>query len=231
VSATATTNPNFSFVLEYPAAEPAAAERHFLSKLAVETDPADVHLDLERRHAGIVLVDTRSPDAYARCHIPGAINLPARTITAETAAALPRDKVIVAYCWGPGCNGSTKAAAKLAALGFRVKEMIGGIGYWRKEGLPVQGGCCEAAAATPCSTRRIRRASARRNTCPIQHAVASGSPPLDRPRPRPEFATLPASGAPLPWRDPSNTVRGRGPACASMSIAPCGAAPGTASSG
>ena len=29
--------------------------------------------------------------------------------------------------------------AKLAALGFRVKEMIGGIGYWRKEGLPVEG--------------------------------------------------------------------------------------------
>ncbi len=102
MTATATTNPTFSFVLEHPPAEPAAAERHFLSKLAVETDPADVHLDLERGHPGIVVVDTRSPDAYARCHIPG-------------------------------------AAAKLAALGFRVKEMIGGIGYWRKEGLPVEG--------------------------------------------------------------------------------------------
>ena len=139
VSATATTNPNFSFVLEHPPAEPAVAERHFLSKLAVETDPADVHLDLERGQTGIVLVDTRSPDAYARCHIPGAINLPTRTISPETTASLPRDKVMVAYCWGPGCNGSTKAAAKLAALGFRVKEMIGGIGYWRKEGLPVEG--------------------------------------------------------------------------------------------
>ncbi len=139
MSATATTNPNFSFVLEHAAAEPAAAERHFLSKLGFETDPADVHLDLERGHAGIVVVDTRSPDAYARCHIPGAINLPMRTISPETTASLPRHKVIVAYCWGPGCNGSTRAAAKLAALGFRVKEMIGGIGYWRKEGLPVEG--------------------------------------------------------------------------------------------
>src|SRR5712664_4166214 len=82
---------------------------------------------------------TRSPDAYARCHIPGAINLATRTISPETTASLPRDKVIVTYCWGPGCNGSTRAAAKLAALGFRVKEMIGGIGYWRKEGLPVEG--------------------------------------------------------------------------------------------
>jgi len=139
VTATATTNPTFSFVLEHAAAEPAAAERHFLAKLAFETDPADVHLDLERGHPGIALVDSRSPEAYARCHIPGAINLPTRTISQETTASLPRDKVIVSYCWGPGCNGSTRAAAKLAALGFRVKEMIGGIGYWRKEGLPVEG--------------------------------------------------------------------------------------------
>jgi len=139
VTATATTNPNFSFVLDHAPAEPAAASQHFLAKLAFETDPADVHLDLERRHPGIVVVDTRSPDAYARCHIPGAINLPTRTISPETTASLPRDKVIVTYCWGPGCNGSTRAAAKLAGLGFRVKEMIGGIGYWRKEGLPVEG--------------------------------------------------------------------------------------------
>lgn len=136
---TTTARPTFSFVLEHPAAEPGVAERHFLSKLAVETDPSDVHQDLERGHPGILVVDTRSPEAYGRCHVPGAINLPTRSITAETTASLPRDRVIVTYCWGPGCNGATKAAAKLAALGFRVKEMIGGIGYWRKEGLPVEG--------------------------------------------------------------------------------------------
>lgn len=135
LSATAT----HSFVLEHAPAEPAAAERHFLSKLAFETDPADVHEDLRRGHGGIVVVDTRSPQAFALCHVPGAINLPTRTISPETTAPLPRDQVIVTYCWGPGCNGSTKAAARLAALGFRVKEMIGGIGYWRKEGLPVEG--------------------------------------------------------------------------------------------
>lgn len=133
------TTATHSFVLEHPPADPAAAERHFLAKLAFETDPADVHLDLERGHPGMVVVDTRSPDAFTRCRIPGAINLPTRTISPETTASLPRDKVIVTYCWGPGCNGSTRAAAKLAALGFRVKEMIGGIGYWRKEGLPVEG--------------------------------------------------------------------------------------------
>ena len=145
MTATVTTNPNFSFVLDHAPAEPAVARQHFLAKLAFETDPADVHLDLERRHPGIVVIDTRSPDAYARCHIPGAMNLPTRTISPETTASLPRDKVIVTYCWGPGCNGSTRAAAKLAGLGFRVKEMIGGIGYWRKEGLPVEGSSPDGA--------------------------------------------------------------------------------------
>jgi rhodanese-related sulfurtransferase len=34
----------------------------------------------------------------------------------------------------PGCNGSTKAALRLAALGFQVKEMIGGVEWWERDG-------------------------------------------------------------------------------------------------
>ena len=129
----------FSFVLEHPAAEPAAAARHFLAKLAVETDPADVHLDLERGSEAITVIDARGPDAFAQCHVPGALSLPHRTISEATTAGLSRYRVLVVYCWGPGCNAATKAAAKLAALGFRVKEMIGGLEYWRREGYPVEG--------------------------------------------------------------------------------------------
>lgn len=129
----------FSFVLETPAATPEEARRHYLAKLSVETDPADVHLDLERGKKGFVVVDVRAKEAYAERHVPGALNLPARTISAETTAHLSKDDVIVTYCWGPGCNGSTKAAARFAALGFRVKEMIGGIEYWVKEGHATEG--------------------------------------------------------------------------------------------
>ncbi|TME91021.1 MAG: rhodanese-like domain-containing protein, partial [Chloroflexi bacterium] len=32
-----------------------------------------------------------------------------------------------------------KAAVRLSALGFQVKEMIGGIEYWRKEGYRIEG--------------------------------------------------------------------------------------------
>jgi rhodanese-related sulfurtransferase len=50
----------------------------------------------------------------------------------------PKDKVIVTYCAGVHCNASTKAAARLTALGFKVKEMLDGIEGWRKEGYALE---------------------------------------------------------------------------------------------
>jgi rhodanese-related sulfurtransferase len=127
-----------SKVLENSPADPSAANNHFRSKLAFETDPSDVYHDITNKVSGIVVVDARAPDAYARGHVPGAINLPHRTIDSSTTASLPRDKVIVTYCDGVFCNASTKAAAKLTALGFKVKEMLDGMEGWRKEGYAIE---------------------------------------------------------------------------------------------
>ncbi len=44
---------------------------------------------------------------------------------------------MVTYCWGPGCNGATRAALEFARLGYPVKEMLGGYEYWVREGFPV----------------------------------------------------------------------------------------------
>ena len=129
----------FSFVLEHPPAAPDAAARHFLAKLSVETDPSDLATDLERHPGMLLVIDARSARHFGECHVRGAVSLPYRQITAETTAAFDRDRPIVVYCWGPGCNAATKAASRLAALGFQVKELIGGLGYWRREGHPVEG--------------------------------------------------------------------------------------------
>src|SRR5437660_6302282 len=94
---------------------------------------------MERVRSDFIVIDTRSSDAFAARRIAGAINLPHRTMNAETTAHLPKDKVMVTYCWGPGCNSSTEGALRLAALGFRVKELIGGLEYWIKEGGQVEG--------------------------------------------------------------------------------------------
>ncbi|HEY1016216.1 MAG TPA: rhodanese-like domain-containing protein [Herpetosiphonaceae bacterium] len=133
------TKSRFSLVLETPAASPAEAQRHFLAKLSVETDAADVRLDLQRGQDSFVLIDARGAQDFEECRIPGAISLPYRSITAESTAHLLKDKPLVVYCWSPGCNAATKAAARLSALGFRVKEMLGGLEYWRHEGGKVEG--------------------------------------------------------------------------------------------
>ncbi|HEX2060902.1 MAG TPA: rhodanese-like domain-containing protein [Thermoanaerobaculia bacterium] len=114
------------------------ARRHFAAKLALETDPADVFEDLRNGNEEIVIIDARSPASYEKAHVPGAMNFPHRTMNAETTAALSRDKLYVTYCDGTGCNASTKAALRLSELGFRVKEMIGGLDWWvRVDGYPV----------------------------------------------------------------------------------------------
>jgi len=127
-----------SKVLAISPANPDVAYNHFLSRLSFETDPSDVYHDITNKVSGILVVDARAPGTYARGHIPGSINLPHRTIDSSTTASLPRDKVIVTYCDGVFCNASTKAAAKLTALGFKVKEMLDGMEGWRKEGYPLE---------------------------------------------------------------------------------------------
>ena len=117
----------------------ADATAYFERQLACETDPADVHHDLSSGVADFVLLDVRSADAFEACHIPDAQNLPNARIRQSTTAHLNKDQLIVTYCWGPGCNGATKAAARLSAMGFRVRQMLGGLEYWRREGYDVEG--------------------------------------------------------------------------------------------
>jgi rhodanese-related sulfurtransferase len=125
-----------SLVLEVPAAEPDAAHRHYAARLSVETDPSDLRRDLEAGVPGLVVADVRSAADYAQEHVVGAVSLPYRTLTEESTAHLSREALYVVYCAHPGCNAGAKGAARLAELGFRVKEMIGGIEYWKREGYP-----------------------------------------------------------------------------------------------
>ena len=133
-----TTAPTASAVTGTPAAPPEAAHAHFSARLAFETDAADVAADLRAGTAPYTVVDVRTPKAHAFGHVPGAINVPSPTIDAEVAASLP-EGLLVVYCWGPGCNGATKAAAALSAHGREVKEMLGGFEYWVREGQPIEG--------------------------------------------------------------------------------------------
>lgn len=126
-----------SLVLEFQPDDPTLATAHFESKLGFGTDPSDVHADLQNGVTDFVVVDARSAQNYAKEHVPGALSFPHRQMNESSVSSLPKDKLIVVYCDGTGCNASTKAALKLTRLGFRVKEMIGGIDWWKRDGYAV----------------------------------------------------------------------------------------------
>ena len=110
---------------------------HFASKLQFETDPSDVFADFEAGKR-FVLVDSRGDAAWQQGRIRGAIHLPTAEITRRATDEIALDVPVVVYCWGPGCNGSTRAALEFARLGFQVREMIGGSEYWAREGYPTE---------------------------------------------------------------------------------------------
>jgi rhodanese-related sulfurtransferase len=129
-----------SYVLGFAPPSPEISAAYLLSKLNFYTDAADVAADLQNGVKGIVVIDTRSAEHYARGHVPGAVSFPHKLMTADSTRELSKERVYVTYCDGIGCNGSTQGAYKLAKLGFRVKEMIGGLDFWIRDQHPLAAG-------------------------------------------------------------------------------------------
>ncbi|MGH1491406.1 MAG: rhodanese-like domain-containing protein [Acidimicrobiales bacterium] len=111
-----------------------AAAQHFANLLAFEADCYDVHSSTVNGQKDFVLLDVRSPDAFAAGHVPGAVNLPHGRIVERNLAQFPDDTIFVTYCNGPHCNGADRGALRLAELGRPVKKMIGGVTGWLDEG-------------------------------------------------------------------------------------------------
>ncbi|WP_189184478.1 rhodanese-like domain-containing protein [Streptomyces albiflavescens] len=125
------TNP----VLRVAPASPAAAAAYFGASLAFHADVSDVAAALAADvDPGFVVLDSRSTESWDQGHVPGAIHLPTALIAEQAEQLLDKSVPVVTYCWGPGCNGATRAALALAELGFQVKEMLGGFEYWVREG-------------------------------------------------------------------------------------------------
>jgi rhodanese-related sulfurtransferase len=48
---------------------------------------------------GAQLVEVLPEREYVEAHLPGAINIPLKQLTAQTAGALDRARAVVVYCW------------------------------------------------------------------------------------------------------------------------------------
>ena len=122
----------------------------YQQKLNYEMDPSDLFEALEKGEE-IVPVDARQAFGYEKEHIPGAINLPHREMTSDTTSHLDKNKTYVCYCDGIGCNASTKGALKMVQLGFKVKELMGGIEWWKFDGYATTGTSSQEGAVVQCA--------------------------------------------------------------------------------
>jgi rhodanese-related sulfurtransferase len=102
--------------------------QHYLDKLNYEIDSWDLKVAIDAGE-DVTVVDTRSQSAFEVGHIPGALNIPHRQMNIESTAHLSKAALIVTYCDGIGCNASTKGALAMSKLGFKVKELMGGLDW------------------------------------------------------------------------------------------------------
>lgn len=110
---------------------------HFENKLANEIDSWDL-FEAQKANDNVVVFDVRSLEAFQGQHIAGAKSFPHKMINQDNTADLDRSAIYVTYCDGIGCNASTAGAMKLAKLGFNVRELIGGLNWWRDHQYPTQ---------------------------------------------------------------------------------------------
>ncbi|MDN4615004.1 rhodanese-like domain-containing protein [Leifsonia sp. F6_8S_P_1B] len=108
---------------------------HVEARLAYELDIVAAAEAVEAGEA--VLVDTRRRASWDHGHIAGALHLPSPELDARI-GELPRDRTLVVYGWGPGCNGATATARTLLAAGLDVRELLGGYEYWVRNGFPTE---------------------------------------------------------------------------------------------
>jgi rhodanese-related sulfurtransferase len=109
----------------------------FKAKAAAYISPMGVNSILNEGGDDIVVVDVRLPGPQLTWRIPGSVAIPA-TAMAERFADLPKDRLIVLYCWDTWCSLATTAALVLLEHGYRVKELYGGVAAWQALKLPQQ---------------------------------------------------------------------------------------------
>jgi rhodanese-related sulfurtransferase len=102
--------------------------KYYSNQLAHQSDSWDLKAALETKE-NITVIDARSPEGSARPHVPGAINISHRTLSAETTQHIDKNALVVTDCDKIGCHVSTRGALSMFKLGFRVKELIGGLDW------------------------------------------------------------------------------------------------------
>ena len=96
-------------------------------------------------HDGAQVVEVLPAAEYDEVHLPGAVNIPLKDLTADAVAKLDPGKTVVVYCFDFQCDLSRRAAARFDLLGFRdVVDFVPGKAAWLAAGRPTEGRLCDA---------------------------------------------------------------------------------------
>ncbi|HEX5214389.1 MAG TPA: molybdopterin-synthase adenylyltransferase MoeB [Vicinamibacterales bacterium] len=95
--------------------------------IRVDLSPSDL---AAWREDGVphMLVDVREPSEHAAASIEGAVLIPSGLLD-ENLSLLPKDRPVVVHCQSGG--RSSRAVAKLRAIGYDARNLEGGIRAWK----------------------------------------------------------------------------------------------------
>jgi rhodanese-related sulfurtransferase len=93
--------------------------------------------ELDAQRDRFLILDIREPHEWAAGHIDGSQHLPMDTLLRDP-GQVPKDRPLALVCRSG--NRSAFAAQRLAALGFEVTDLEGGLVAWARTGLPLASG-------------------------------------------------------------------------------------------
>ncbi|HXF81901.1 MAG TPA: rhodanese-like domain-containing protein [bacterium] len=110
----------------------------YLTNIAPDFNSISVQAVKSRLDAGekVFVLDVREENEFAAGHIPGAVNIPIRTVPRNMDKLPPKDAPIVVVC-----RSGMRAAYVTMTLGIlgysNVKDMAFGMSEWEKQGYPM----------------------------------------------------------------------------------------------
>lgn len=87
------------------------------------------------------VVEVLAPESYEEFHLPGAVNVPFDNKFSDNIQSVAPDKSkpVVVYCMDAQCSASSKAAQRMAELGYQqVYDYEEGKMDWKGAGLPTE---------------------------------------------------------------------------------------------